>query len=53
MEIDFELEMKISLRDLPLFLLHEFCLGLEATKATRNICGKMGKEVLSVRTAKH
>ena len=45
MDIDLELEMKISHRELRLLLLHEFQLG---RKATGNIFGSMGKGVLSV-----
>ena len=48
MEVDLELEMKLSRRELRLLLLHEFRLG---RKATSNICGTMGKDVLSIRTA--
>ena len=48
MEVDLELEMKLSRRELRLILLHEFRLG---RKATSNICGTMGKDVLSIRTA--
>ena len=50
MEVDLELEMKLSRRELRLLLLHEFRLGREATS---NICGTMGKAVLSIRTAQH
>ena len=53
MEIDLELEMKLSRRELRLLLLHEFRLGRKATEATSNICGTMGKAVLSIRTAQH
>ena len=51
MEVDLELEMKLSRRELRLLLLHEFRLGRKATEATSNICGTMGKDVLSIRTA--
>ena len=50
MEVDLELEMKLSRRELRLLLLHEFRL---ARKATSNICATMGKDVLSIRTAQH
>ena len=50
MEVDLELEMKLSRRELRLLLLHEFRL---ARKATSNICGTVGKAVLSIRTAQH
>ena len=51
MEVDLELEMKLSRRELRLLLLHEFRLGRKATEATSNICGTIGKAVLSIRTA--
>ena len=51
MDIDLELEMKISRRELRVLLLHEFRLGHKANEATSNICGTMGKDVLSIRTA--
>ena len=53
MEVDFELEMKLSRRELRLLLLQEFRLGRKATEATSNMCGTMGKDVLSIRTAQH
>ena len=53
MDIDLELETKISRRELRVLLLHEFRLGRKATEATSNICGTMGKDVLSIRTAQH
>ena len=53
MEIDLELEMKLSRRELRLLLLHEFRLDRKATEATSNICGTMGKAVLSILTAQH
>ena len=52
-EVDLEIEIKLSRRELRLFLLHEFRLGLKATEATSNICAPMGKDVLSIRTAQH
>jgi hypothetical protein len=51
MDVDLELEMKISRSELRVLLLHEFCLGHKATEATSNICGTMGKDALSIRTA--
>ncbi len=36
-----------------MLLLHEFRLGRKATEATDNICGTMGTDVLSIRTAQH
>ena len=53
MDVDLELETKISRRELRLPLLDEFRLGRKATDVTRNICGTMGKNVLAVRTAQH
>ena len=54
MDVDLELEVKISRRELQVRLLHEFRFGHKATEATtRNICGTMGKDVLSTRTAQH
>ena len=53
MEIDLELEMKLSRREFRLLLLHEFRLGRKATESTSNICGTMDKAVLSIRTAQH
>ena len=53
MDVDRELEMKISSRELRVLLLHEFRLGHEATKAARNICSTMGEDALSIPTAQH
>ncbi|CAF1659633.1 unnamed protein product [Adineta ricciae] len=53
MDVDLELEMKISRRELRVLLLHEFRSGSKATEATRNICSTMGKDALSIRTAQH
>ena len=53
MEVDLELEMKISRIELRVFLLHEFRLGRKATKATSKICSTIGKDSLSIRTAQH
>ena len=53
MDVDLELEMKISRRELRVLLLHEFRLGHKATEATINICSTMGKGALSIRTAQH
>ena len=53
MEVDLELEMKLSRRELRLLLLHEFRLSRKATEATSNICDTIGKDVLSIRTAQH
>jgi transposase len=53
MDVDPELELKISRRDLRVLLLHEFRLGHKVTEATSNICITMGKDLLSIRTAQH
>ena len=53
MDIDLELETKISRRELRVLLLHEFRLDRKTTEATSNICGTMGKNVLSIRTVQH
>ena len=53
MEVDLELEMKLSRRELQLLLLHEFRLGRKVTEAASNICGTIGKDVLSIRTTQH
>ena len=53
MDVDLELEMKISRRELRVLLLHEFRLDRKATEATSNICSTMGKDVLSIRIAQH
>ena len=44
--------MKISRRELQLLLFHEFYLGRKATEVS-SICGTMGKNVVSVRTAQY
>ena len=49
MEVDLELEMKLSRREPRLLLLDEFRLGRKATEATSNICGTMSKDVLTIR----
>ena len=49
-DVDLELEMKTSCRELRLLPLHEFRLGC---KTTSNIWGSMDKGALSVRTAQH
>ena len=53
MDVDLELEMKILPREFELLLLHESHLGYKTTEETSNICGTMGKDVLSVRIAQH
>jgi transposase len=53
MDVDLELELKISRRDLQVLLLLEFRLDDKATEATSNICSTIGKDVLSILTAQH
>ena len=53
MDVDRELEMNLSCKELRTLLLHEFRLGRKATEASRNICSTMGKAMLSIRTAQH
>jgi transposase len=53
MDVDLGLEMKISRRELRVLLLHGFRFNRKATEATSNICGTMGKDVISIRTAQH
>jgi len=50
-DVDLESETKISRRELQVLLLHDFRLGHKAKEATSNICGTMGKDVRSIRTA--
>ena len=45
MDVDLELEMKISRRELRLVSLHEFRLSRKAMEATSHICGTMAKDV--------
>jgi hypothetical protein len=53
MDVDLELEMKISRRELRVLLLHEFRLDHKAKEATSNRCGTMGKDALFIGTAQH
>ena len=53
MNIDLELEMKISRRELLSLLLHEFCLGRKTTEATSNVFDTMGKDVLAAPIVQH
>ena len=52
-DLDVELEMKISCTELRLLLVHEFHLGPKATEATSNIRGTMNNDALFVREAQH
>ncbi len=53
MDVDLELETKISHRKLRVLLLREFRSNRKATEATSNICRTMDKDALSIRTAQH
>ncbi|CAF5017028.1 unnamed protein product, partial [Rotaria socialis] len=53
MDVDLELGMNISCKELRVRLLHEFRLGHKTTEATRNICSTMSKDALFIRTAQH
>jgi len=53
MDVDLEVEIKISCRELGVLLFHEFRLGRKGTEATGNICGTMGEDVLSIRTVQY
>jgi len=53
MNIDPGLEIKLSLTELRVFLLHEFRLVRKTTEATSRIRHTMGKDVLSIHTAQH
>jgi hypothetical protein len=53
MDVDHELKMNLSRREIRVLLLIEFRLSRKATEAANNICSKMGENVLSTRTAQH
>ena len=53
MDVDRKSEVNLSCKELRVFLLREFCLGLQATEAARNIYGTMGEDTLSIRTVQH
>ena len=53
MDADHELKMNLSRREIRVLLLHEFRLAHKVTEAANNICGTMGENVLSIRTAQH
>ena len=53
MDVEFELAMKISRRDIRLLLLYEFHLGRKAMKTISNTYGAMGKDIRVVRTVQH
>ncbi|CAF3262951.1 unnamed protein product [Rotaria socialis] len=51
MDVDLELGMNISCKELRVLLLQEFRLGHKTTEATSNICSTMSKDALFIRTA--
>ena len=53
MDVDDELEMSLSCRDILVLLLNEFRLNSKATQARNNTCSTMGEDVLSIRAAEH
>lgn len=53
LDVDLELEMQISRRELRVLLLHEFCLGRKTKEATCDIFSTMAKDALSICTAQH
>ena len=52
-DIDLQLELKKSRRELLVLLLHEFRFGHKATEATTNIWSTMSKDALSICTAQY
>ena len=53
MDVDHELEMSLSCRNILVLLLNEFRLNYKATQVRNNTCSTMGKDVLSIRAAEH
>ena len=53
MDVDVGLEINISRGEISVLLIHEFRPDHRTTQATNNICGTMGKDVLSIRIAQH
>ena len=53
MDVNRELEMNLSCKELRVLLLHEFRLAHKATEAARNKCSTMGKDTLLIRIAQH
>ena len=53
MDVDYELKINFSRREIRVLLLHEFHLGRKATEATNNICSITGEDAPSIRTAQH
>jgi len=50
--INTELGITISRRELRVLLIHEFRLGHKVTESTRNICHTMGKGIISIRSVR-
>ena len=53
MDVDRQVEMNLSCKELRVLLLHEFRLGCKATETARNICSTIGEDTLSICTAQH
>ena len=53
MDVDNEMKMNLSLREIRVLLLHGFRLGRIASETTNNIFNTMGEDVFSIRTARH
>ena len=51
MDVDREIEMKLSQREIRVLLLHGFRLAHKAKEATNNICKTMGQDIVSTLTA--
>ena len=51
MDIDHELKMNLSRREIRILLLHEFLQSRRETEATNNICSTMSEDVLAIRMA--
>ena len=53
MNVDLELELKMSRREQRVLLFHEFHLDHKSTEVISNICSTISKNALSIRTAQH
>ena len=53
MNVDDELEMSLSCRDILVLLRNEFRLNYKATQARNNTCSTMGEDILSIRATEH
>ena len=51
MDVDREIKMNLSRRQIRVLLLHEFLRDHKATEATNNICKIMDQDIISTRTA--